>query len=244
MGKPIDCITCGVRKNSLFRELSAENLQVLNQMKVTIPYRKRQVIFCEGNTPFGLYCVNSGMVKVYKLTKDNQQQIMRLAQAGDWLGYRALFADEPYRATAEAMTNCLLCFFEKKDFFRYFQEVPQLFFTVVKKLGRELGIAEDHICAILSQPVRQRLAELLLSLKEVFGAPEGKAYRLTLPLSRKEMAALIGTTQQTVVRFLMEFRRKGYITFNGKQYTILDISALESETSPSFGFRLSGTRTA
>jgi len=184
------------------------------------------------------------MVKVYKMTKDNQQHIMRLAQAGDWLGYRALFSDEPYRATAEAMTDCLLCFFEKKDIFRYFQGVPHLLFAAVRKLGRELGIAEEHICAILTQPVRQRLAELLLSLKEVFGSPEGGAYHLTLPLSRKEMAALIGTTQQTVVRFLMEFRRKGYITYNGKHYTILDIPALEAEVSPSFGFQLSGTRTA
>ena len=82
----IRCQTCGHRKESVFCDLSAEHLQEIDKAKTTNHYKRQQIIFYEGNQPYGLYCICSGKIKVFKVDEQGHQQIVRLAGPGDILG--------------------------------------------------------------------------------------------------------------------------------------------------------------
>lgn len=224
--KSCSCEICEARVLNVFHTLPPEPLAMFNQFKVTNFYKRGQIIFHEGNHPQGLYCIFSGKVKLYKTADNGRQQIVRMAQAGNILGYRSLFADEPYQATAEAMEDSSICFIEKRAFFPLISKYPTLAMEIIKKLAKELGRAEDRIRDLALKTADQRLAELLLMLKETYGVQEPAGWRLNISLSRQEIAEMIGTAPETVIRLLGDFRSKGLLEFKGKEIYLLDSDGL------------------
>src|SRR3989338_9543222 len=109
----LDCQHCSSRLLGVLCNLDDKGLDECDQHKTTNTYKKGQVVFYEGNQAYGLYCVFSGRMKLYKTGVDGKQQIMRIAGPGDLLGYRSLFADEPYHATAEALEDATICCIDK-----------------------------------------------------------------------------------------------------------------------------------
>lgn len=225
MKKPLlDCAHCTSRRLGVFCGLAGGCVDELNKGKTTNVYSAKQVVFYEGNAPFGIYCIFSGKVKLYKTGKGGQQQIVRIAQPGDILGYRSVLADEPYHATAEALEDANICFIEKSAFQSVLGKDPAATAKVMKKISKELGEAENRIISIVQKSVKQRLAEVLCLLMRKF---EGKKKGdISLSLSREELAELADTTQETAMRLLSEFKDKKYINVDGRHISILDPPAL------------------
>lgn len=222
-----ECNSCSSRLLGVFCQLQDESLEEFTQHKTTNHYKKGQVIFYEGNQAYGLYCVYEGRVKLYKSGIDGRQQIVRIAGPGDLLGYRSLFADEPYHATAEAIEDADICCIDKNAFFPVLTKNPALALNLIKKLARELRQAEDLATSIAQRSVRERMAELLLMLKEAYGKPTKQGgMRLDIHLSREEMAEMIGITQETAIRLLSEFKKEGLIDVKERDITILNSKAL------------------
>lgn len=221
-----DCAACQSRIVGIFEQLEGESLEEFNRHKTSNDYKKGQIIFYEGNSSFGLYCIYSGRIKLYKTGIDGRQQIVRISNAGDLLGYRSLFSDEPYHATAEVLEDASVCCIDKKSFFPVLLKNPDLALAVIKKLAVELRTAEDLATSIAHKSVRERMAELLLILKESYGKPDRKGIRIDLRLSREEMADMIGVTQETAIRLLSEFKKDGLIDVKERDITILDHKAL------------------
>lgn len=221
-----DCETCSSRLLGVLCDLDREAVKDCNEHKTTNFYKKGQVIFYEGNQAFGLYCIFSGRVKIYKTGVDGRQQIVRIAGPGDLLGYRSLFADEPYHATAEALEEASICCVDRNAFFPVLSKNPKLALNIIRKLSRELRAAEDLATSIAHRSVRERMAELLLMLKETYGKPGKKGTRIDLQLSREELAEMIGITQETAIRLLSEFRTDGLIEVKERDITILNPKAL------------------
>src|SRR3990167_5095219 len=98
--KLLHCQECSTRGIGIFCSMAEPLVSELDRAKTTNYYHKKQIIFYEGNQPYGLYCISSGIVKLYKTGMEGQQQIVRMAKSGDILGYRSLFAGENYSATA------------------------------------------------------------------------------------------------------------------------------------------------
>lgn len=228
MTKParLDCQTCSSRLLGVLCNLDQPGVEECNQHKTTNQYQKGQVIFYEGNQSFGLYCIFAGRVKIYKTGVDGRQQIVRIAGPGDLLGYRALFADEPYSASAEVIEDATICCVDKNAFFPLLSKNPNLALNVIKKLSRELRDAEDLATSIAHRSVRERMAELLLMLKETYGKPGKKGTMINLQLSREELAEMIGITQETAIRLLSEFKKDGMIDVKEREITILDSKGL------------------
>lgn len=108
------CEKCGNLSSSVFCSLNKTELGQLSDHKSFNVYKKGQVIFYEGNLPQGLYCIHSGKVKIHKLGDDGKDQIVRLAKTGNVIGYRALLSSDNYYATATALENTLVCFFQNQ----------------------------------------------------------------------------------------------------------------------------------
>lgn len=222
---PLDCLHCASRLTGFFGDLTDAGVAQCNQ-HTTNTYKAGQILFYEGNRAFGIYCIYSGRVKLYKTGHGGRLQIVRLAGPGDLIGYRSLFAEESYSATAEAMEDATVCFLEKSVFLPLLAKEPGLAMKMIRKLSGELRHAEDRMTDIAQKPVKERLAELLLLLKETYGKANNGGVEIGLSLSREEMAEMIGTTQETIIRLLSEFKARGFLKIDGRQIVITDMKPL------------------
>lgn len=222
----LECKSCSSRFLGLLGELEKDDIHECSKHKSTTLYKKGQIIFYEGNPSFGLYCIYSGRVKLYKTGVDGRQQIVRIAGPGNLLGYRAIFADEPYHATAETLEDASICCIDKKTFFNILSENQNLAHQMMRKLARELRLAEELATSIAQKSVRERMAELLLMMKKAYGKPTKNGTVIDLQLSREEMAEMIGVTQETAIRLLSEFKKDKMIEVKEREITIINPEAL------------------
>lgn len=217
----LNCESCESRFNGIFCELEKADTKEFDKKKVTNHYKKGQVIFYEGNQPFGLYCVFSGKVKLYKTGVDGKPQILRIAGPGGVLGYRALCAEESYHATAEMLQGGEVCFLDRHVFFKLIEQNPSLGKKVISKLAQELRRAEELATSLAQRSARERMAELILTLQENYGRPNGEGIEIELELSREEMAGMVGMAQETAIRLLSEFKGDGLIRLKDRKITVI-----------------------
>ncbi len=214
---PSTCEQCQSKEEGIFCNLEHPELKDVSQHKVTNTYKKGQTLFVQGNHPYGLYCISQGNIKLTKVGPDGKESIVRIVTAGDILGHRSLFTDDNYSATATAMEDTIVCFIDKKFILKFMQENPSVSLNIINKLSRDMGIAEKKMTSLHQKNVRERLAELLLSLKTTHGTKDkdGRT-KLELKLTREEMATMIGTANETLIRFMTEFKDAGLIEQDGK----------------------------
>jgi CRP/FNR family transcriptional regulator len=216
------CATCQHRVRSLLRDVDEVGIEHLDSTKACYVYKKGQVIFSEGIPPTGLYCLHTGKVKIYKTGDEGREKIVRLAKNGDVLGYRALLMGGPSSVSAAALEESLVCCIPQETFFRLVRVNGNLSMRIIESLSAELGSAEEQILHIAQRPVRERLAEALLLLKETYGTEDGDAAALDVRLSREELAGIVGTAIETLVRTLAEFKKDQLIATEKKKIRLLD----------------------
>jgi CRP/FNR family transcriptional regulator len=166
-------------------------------------------------------------VKIYKTGDEGREKIVRLAKNGDVIGYRALLMGGPSSVSAAALEESLVCCIPQDTFFKLLRSNGNLTMRIIESLSAELGSAEEQILHIAQRPVRERLAEALLLLKETYGTEDGdSAAALDVRLSREELAGIVGTAIETLVRTLAEFKREQLISTEKKKIRILDPARL------------------
>jgi CRP-like cAMP-binding protein len=218
----VGCESCECRDKGIFCDLEKLDLSDVSLKKVMNSYKKGQTVFFQGNPPFGLYCINSGKIKVSKIGNDGKESIIRIAGPGDILGHRSLFSNENYTATATVIEDAAICFLDKKFIFKALQEKPNIALNIIQKLSREMGMAEERNASMSQKNVRERLAELFLMLKKQYGIKEASRWKLDIKLTREEIASMVGTANETVIRFISEFKDEGIIEQEGKIIYIIN----------------------
>lgn len=151
---------------------------------------------------------------------DGKDQIIRLVKAGDILGYRALLSGERYSASAEALEDTQVCFIPRDLFIKVLKLDSNLAFEMMKLLSDELHRAEIKLTHLAQKPIRERLAETLLFIKETYGY-EADGVTLNVRLSREDIANLVGTATESAIRLLSEFKKEGLIELEGKKIKIM-----------------------
>jgi len=221
-----DCHTCEAMENSLLSKAKREHLDMINLHKVCNVYKRGQVVFHEGSHPFGVYCISSGKVKLSHLGDDGKEQIIRLLKLGDITGYRALLSGDRYGASAIVLEDAHVCFIPKEIFIDVLKNDAGLAFEMMKLLSNELHRAELQLTHLAQKPVRERLAETLLFIKDTYGF-EQDGITLNVRFSREEIANLVGTATESTIRLLSEFRKDGMVELDGKKIKILQQKELE-----------------
>lgn len=218
----VDCLNCPSRGAAIFCHLEKIALAGVSERKVMNKYKKGQTIYFQGNPSFGLYCINSGKIKISNLGSDGKESILRIASGGDALGHQNLFSEENYNATATVLEDAVLCFIDKRFIYQAVKEEPTIALNIIQKLSREMGSSEVKAAAMTQKNVRERLAELLLMLQKSYGIKEKNRTRLNIFLSREEMASMVGTANETLIRFISEFKAEGLIEQEKKTIFIKD----------------------
>ena len=203
-----------------FKEiLSKEDYNKYIEAKKTVFFNKGEALFEEGSNVDGIYFIENGTAKLYKLGFNRKEQILRFIKEGDIIGYRALLIDEAYQATAEAMSD-LQAIFIPSDVFLHLLEVDsQLSYTMLQKISFELGESSNTVTFLAQKTVRERLAEVLLLLEQKLGTdPEGF---IKISLTREEIANLIGTATESAIRLISEFKQDELIEVEGRNIKII-----------------------
>jgi len=211
--------------NSIFSALRQEELDLLNFEKGCNFYKRGNTIYQERNRIAGIYCVNKGIIKLYKTGIDGREQIVKFAQKGDIIGYRSLLSKELACTTAKAIEDSVLCFIPAAIFLKLIDENHEFSMRVMRLSLKELGEANKFILNIAQKTVRERLAEVLVLLAETFSLDEEKFLQITL--TREEIANIVGTATESVIRLLSEFKADKYIELIGRKIKILKLEALK-----------------
>jgi len=225
------CERCPTRENSLFQELTLPEVDQLEKVKSHLTFRYGELIYKEGQFPSGIYIVNQGKVKISKYGFEGREQIIQFSKTGDLLGHRSAFAQEKYTCSATAIAETHLCFIPQEFIVSVIKRNSELGFRIMKLLATELRQAEDKAVQIAQKTVRERVAEALLLLKDMYGFERDNA-TLNINLKREELAGLAGTVRETATRFLSELRDSEIISLSGKKIKILDLKRLVHSANP------------
>lgn len=223
------CEECKSVHNSLFSELDSESLKTITCGKSCIKYKKGQTLFYEGTRPLGIYCVNTGKIKVFKMSSQGKEQIIKICQAGDLLGYRATLSEEFYSASSTVIEDATVCFIPKDDFLKVLNTNPTFYSKVVRQLCHELGLAREQVTDLAQKSVRERLAGNLLMLFKSYHAENDDDTMIDIALSREDLANIVGTATETVIRLLSDFKKEGLVDLQGKKIKILKPKELARE---------------
>lgn len=222
------CISCQSRTKSALSDIPGDILDELNKTRITNVYKKGQTIFYEGNKPYGVYCMNSGKVKLFKHAPDGKNFIVKLAKSGDLLGYRAFFTNELYSSTAEVIEDATICFLDKEKFFDLIKKHQPFSLKLLAMMGNDIKCAEETSRNMAYKSSQERIVEMLLSLKDAYGEEQDNGtYKLNIQMSRDELASLIGTTTETCVRLLTWLKEKEIVVMKNKYIYISDLNGLQ-----------------
>lgn len=219
------CDKCALENNSIFKHLSRDEVEKINYEKDHRHYKRGDILYHEGNRISGFYCINSGTLKVYKTGLDGKEQIIRFAKPGEIIAYRSVLSNEPACTTAKVIEDCQVCFIPSEVLVSFIKTNPGFSLELMKLTCHELGEANSYITDIAQKTVRERLAEVLLKLVDDFGLDDQK--NLNISLTREELANIVGTATESVIRLLSEFKSDKLVELNGRKIKILNIKGLE-----------------
>ncbi|WDF82917.1 Crp/Fnr family transcriptional regulator [Lacticaseibacillus pabuli] len=185
-------------------------------------YAAREFLFNAGEDADRLFIIARGQVKVTSDTASGREQMLRLLTPGDFDGEAVLFNAGAYTTTAEALMPVQACTISRADFQGLLQAQPALALNVLNALGQRVVSLETQAAAVTASSVGERLANYLVETAATLG---GDVF--TLPLRKKDLAAYLGTSPETVSRRLRTFEDAGYLTQPRRgQIKLLDADGL------------------
>jgi CRP/FNR family transcriptional regulator, dissimilatory nitrate respiration regulator len=208
----------------LFTGLPGKQLEDLAMITISQKVSRGQTIFADGDAGEGFYVLTAGRVKIFKLSPDGKEQILHIMPPGEPFGEVAVFAGEPFPASAEAIEDGRTLFFPRAAFIDLIKNNPSLALNMMAILARRLRKFTAMIEALSLKEVPGRLASHFLYLS---GEEDGKKM-LTLDISKNQLAALLGTIPETLSRVLARMAAENLIETSGqRRFRILDRNGLK-----------------
>ncbi|MCF6167315.1 Crp/Fnr family transcriptional regulator [Lutibacter sp.] len=221
-----DCSHCIIKSFNAIKTLTKEELQKFSEHKTSLIIRKGENLMTEGNAINGLYCIKDGKCKLTKLNTNGKEQIIKFIKGGDILGQRSILSDEPVGLNCTALEDMRVCFIPKGDILETIKENSQFSLNLMKNISHQLNEANTLVSQMAQKPVKDRLAETLLNLEEIFGQDNEGC--IDVILTREEIANTIGTATESAIRLLSNLKKDGVIDLISKKIKIINKNALKN----------------
>jgi CRP/FNR family transcriptional regulator len=206
----------------IFGGLDRRQLAHVETIAVEKSFAKGEVIFSEGDDADGFFIVVDGRVKVYKVSFDGKEQIMHFFSTGQPFGEVPVFAGERFPAHAEALAPTRALFIPRKAFLGLIEKNPALALKMLADLSTKLRQFAVQIENLSLKETPARLATYLLYLNE----EQGRAGRVTLTISKGQLASLLGTIPETLSRIFAKLSAQEMISVDGRRILLRDPDAL------------------
>jgi CRP-like cAMP-binding protein len=219
------CEQCIVRQFNSLKALTKDELLRISGCKTSKFIKKGELIFEEGDTLNGVFCVKDGVCKLSKLSANGKDQIVKLVVKGDLLGQRSLLGNESTNLSAVALNDMEVCYIPKSEIMRDLENNSNFSLDILQKMAQDLKESDNVIVNMAQKSVKQRLAEVLIYLFESFGID--KEGMLSVILSREDYANIVGTATESAIRILSQFKSEGLISTSGKKIKIENFEGLK-----------------
>lgn len=214
------------KSESILADLPKDDLEILTAHKTEQVYKKGAIIFREGSYPTGIFYIREGKIKKYTLDKDGREQIIYVANTGELLGYHAILAEDRFPDSAAAIEESKVTFIAKEDFLETLNRSDVLNRRLLKTLSHEFAVLANSLTMIAQKSVRERLALQLIVLREKYKVNFQPGMPVEINMGRDDLASLVGTARENVVRMLTEFKEFGILQTKGRKIIVLDVSKL------------------
>ncbi len=211
MEKPVAKInkTEVLKQTLIFSGSDAEALERLAKLAVVRSFAPGEFIFYEGDPPDWFYILYQGKVKILKHSPSGKDIIIAVFTPGEIFGEVAVFQGRPYPASAQAAEEVIVLGIKYQELLPFMAQNPQVSLRIISTLGERLKSAHERLKDLTTEKVEVRLAKVLLMLSSKLGS--------TLPFTRQELADITGTTIETTIRILSQFKKQGLIhSYRGK----------------------------
>ena len=214
------------KSESILTALSQEDFDLLTMNQTEQVYKKGEIIFREGAYPSGIFYITSGKAKKYKIDGDGKEQIIYVANTGELIGYHAILSEDRFPDSAAALEQSTVTFIPKDDFLLVLQQSDTLSKRLLKTLSHEFAVLINGLTLFGQRSVRERLALQLVVLREKYKISFQPGMPVEINMSRDDLASLVGTVRENVVRILTEFKQEDILITKGRKVIILNVNKL------------------
>lgn len=200
-----------------------QSLKDLSEGKEIRCFKKKDTLYQEGSHPRGIFLITKGKVKVCNMNEDGKEYVTGLYKEGDLIGYTALIEDIPYTDSAIAIEDTEAVIIPKEEFFALLYSNRDVAAKFIRVLSDNVAEMQTRLLRLAYNSVRKRVAEALLILQKRY-ASEGE--NLNMPVAREDIAGMVGTSVETAVRTLSDFKDEGLIAIKGSHIAILQTEKL------------------
>jgi len=214
------------KSHSILTELPSEDAEIITAHMSDQHYSKGEIIFREGSFPSGIFFIRNGKVKKYKVDHAGGEQIIYVANTGELIGYHALLSEERYPDSASALEESIIAFIPKEDFLKVLGTSKVLSQRLLKLLSHEFTVFANSVSLFAQRNARERLATQLVVMREKYKENYQPGMAVEINLSRDDLASMVGTARENVVRILKEFKEDGVIETKGRKIIVTDVHKL------------------
>jgi DNA-binding response OmpR family regulator len=188
-------------------------------------FKKKQVVYSEGNHPYRMYYIQSGKVKVYKTNDDGKELVTALYNEGEFFGFIAMLEGTTYKETAEALEETELAVIPKEDFDHLINNNRHVMQKFIQLLANSITEKEQQLLSLAYNSLRKKVADALLSLNAKYGKG---IQNYSIDISRENLANIAGTAKESVIRTLSDFKDEKLIDIKQGDVYILNEKKLAS----------------
>lgn len=232
----LNAIESRLKKNEVIKKKLSADMQGLNELRAAMgssktleelteestlnDYKKRQVIYKEGNHPHYLFYIAKGKVKTFKTHEDGKDLVIDLYNEGDFFGYTALLENSVYHETAEAIEETELALVPRKDFETLLNSNPSISRKMISLLSKNVVAKEEQLVGIAYNTLRKKVAEALVAMYRKYHGDKKEPY--LIDISREELATVAGTATESLIRTLSDFKSENLIDIRTGKIIISD----------------------
>ncbi|MEM6831364.1 MAG: response regulator [Bacteroidota bacterium] len=195
-----------------------KNIGELEKERKTREFRKKDIIYREGDFGSYVYKIKKGKVKTFRINEDGKELVLNILKEGDFMGVRSIIEGDLYTEFAEAMEETSLVLLPRNDFNELLFGNREVSSQFIKMLSQNLAEREHELMEMAYNTVRKRTADSLIKLYETYKT-DGVT-DVNFDISRADLASMVGTATESVIRILSEFKKDQWITINGSNISI------------------------
>ncbi len=201
-------------------------LDELSENRKSRVFPKKTMIFFEGDYPNSLYFLKSGKIKTYKMNDDGKEFITGLFKPGEFIGYTAILENDNYPDSAMVMEDAEILSIPRTDFLALLNKNRDVANRFIKMLSAEIVEKENQLLDLAYNTVRKRVAQALVKLNSRYAETQ-ETNDFSMAVSRDDLASMVGTTTESVIRTLSDFKEEGLIEIQGRNITLKDVEGLD-----------------
>ncbi len=209
-----------LEKISLFQNLKENELQTLVREAGELKFDNGSFLFYQDDPAERIFVLKSGRIKLYQLSTDGQQVLMRVMTPGMMFAAISLVEGAVYPVSAEAADDCKVLYWSQATLLGLMQRYPVLALNAIKVLAGHVREFQDRYRELVTERVERRVARAVLRLANQTGVKTDEGVLLNLPLSRKDLAEMSGTTLFTVSRILSQWEANGLVSAGRERLVI------------------------